>query len=94
MLANCFVQMLRLNRTTRYSLVFFNPWAQVVYHRATNDAQTQFETTVLDGDRVWGEVESHCHPYFAIYNAMAKFKKYETTLTAEQQGIWVQLNEI
>ena len=88
------VQMLKLQVLYQYQLVFFGPLTGYIYHRATNEAQTEFDTITAPKSGVLPLFEHHCHPYFAIWNALPKFKKYKSTLTKEQKEIHQKLDSI
>lgn len=76
---------------TKYFLVFFEPKAHYIYHRASDD-QTAFEEIRFSATGVSEEsFEHHCHPYFAIQNALPKFYSYEEKLTTKQAELFKHL---
>lgn len=77
--------MLEKPETKQYLLVFFRPDIGHVYHRATNEAQTEFEEIVTSRHRISAPFGHHCHPYFAVWNALPAFEKHAATLTGEQK---------
>ncbi|KAF8596403.1 hypothetical protein BDV93DRAFT_66019 [Ceratobasidium sp. AG-I] len=75
---------------TPYTLVFFEPLAGYIYPRA-NDNHTAFKKITVNKTGVSPPFLHHCHPYFAIQNAIPKFLKHEATLTEKQKEIHLRL---
>lgn len=83
--------MLQSSERYNYCLVFFKPRGGYVYHRATTEAQTNYETIIVDETGISPPFEHHCHPYFAIWNAIPKFREHKATLSRQQSLMHEQI---
>lgn len=50
-----------------------------------------FDQITVDATGISPPFEHHCHPYFAIHNAVPKFCQHRATLTPAQQQLFEDL---